>query len=177
MSPLAKDAAIEASPLPKVLASVALVFVVAGGSLIVKNVVTDTMPVRQVCTIYDADGGYREAVTVVAVDKASGAETWAEKSRALLATKLDCRPVEVSTWEAYVVSPDLDAPPVEQPPSCACAPRKGTCLVDGKPAPVGTNLEPGTWSGGCVVKGCIELNGTASSWPAECGSQSPGAEP
>ena len=106
---------------------------------------------------------------VVVADQ--GGQLWGEKVAAKRASIVggDCRELGPMAWtEAMAQGFD----PIARAPSCACAPRKGTCLQGGKPARPGTNLEPGTWSGGCVPKVCLELNGT-SAWPAACGSQDP----
>jgi hypothetical protein len=159
LSPLAKDAG--ATALPKTLASLALVFVASAGALVGKNIATDTSPVRQRCTLY-YDGGYHEVVTVVAQSKATAEQTWGVKGqpsqRAVVGK--DCIDLGVSTWEAYVVSPDMDAEPVEQPPSCACGPLDGGCLlVDGGSGSGKQYIREGEFGAGCVRRNCHDWSG------------------
>jgi len=159
VSPPAKDAGVTA--LPKTLASLALVFVAASGALVTKNLATDTTPLRQRCTLY-YDGGYHEVVTVVALDKTSKEQTWGVKGkdsqRAVVGK--DCHDLGVTTWEAYVVSPDMDAEPVEQPPSCACGPLDGGCLlVDGGSGAGVQLIKAGEFGAGCVRRNCHDWSG------------------
>ena len=75
-----------------------------------------------------------------------------------------------ATWPRVTVAhrTDATAQTVATGFACACRQATGTCTVGGNPAPFGTTLNPGTWSGaGCRLKSCVELYGFES-YPPEC---------